>query len=193
MAQVHEGGCSCGAVRYRVRSTPLRTSVCHCGFCQRRTGSAFGIGAYFNPDDVEIVRGELRSYEYRSDESGRWLRTQFCPSCGTTFVPEQLLPSKADHGVSKPRVVAEPVAPAPEPEVEADTVDEPGGAALVRVAPALAAVPRAEARHETVYYDTADGLLRRADDDGRPQVPREPDHRDGGPHPGRARLKDWIF
>jgi uncharacterized protein (TIGR02300 family) len=45
-----------------------------------------------------------------------------CPSCGVTFVPEQLLPSKADHAVAKPRVVAEPVVPAPEPEVEADEV-----------------------------------------------------------------------
>ena len=45
-----------------------------------------------------------------------------CPNCGTTFVAEQLLPSKADHTVSKPRVVAEPAAPAPEPEVEADDI-----------------------------------------------------------------------
>ena len=44
-----------------------------------------------------------------------------CPNCGVTFVPEQLLPSKADHAVSKPRVVAEPVA-APEPEVEPDEI-----------------------------------------------------------------------
>ena len=44
-----------------------------------------------------------------------------CPNCGVTFVPEQLLPSKADQAVSKPRVVAEPVS-APEPEVEPDDV-----------------------------------------------------------------------
>ena len=44
-----------------------------------------------------------------------------CPSCGVTFVPEQLLPSKADQAVSRPRVVAEP-APAPEPEAEPDAI-----------------------------------------------------------------------
>ena len=44
-----------------------------------------------------------------------------CPNCGVTFVPEQLLPSKADQGTSKPRVVAEPV-PAPEPEAEPDAI-----------------------------------------------------------------------
>lgn len=45
-----------------------------------------------------------------------------CPNCGVTFVAEQLLPSKADHTVSKPRVVAVPVAPVPEPEVEPDEI-----------------------------------------------------------------------
>ena len=83
MSQVHEGGCLCGAVRYRVTGEPVRTSVCHCRKCQARTGSAFGIGAYFREADVEL-RGALTTYEYRSDETRRWLRTQFCPRCSTT-------------------------------------------------------------------------------------------------------------
>ena len=82
---MHEGGCLCGAVRYRVRNPPFRTSVCHCRFCQRRTGSAFGVGVYFRKEDFELLRGELKSYEHRSDESGRWLRMEFCPKCGTTL------------------------------------------------------------------------------------------------------------
>jgi hypothetical protein len=83
MPQIHEGGCLCGAVRYRAMNEPVRASICHCRNCQRRTGSAFGIGAYFKETDVEI-RGELRTYEYRSDETGRWLKMQFCPNCGNT-------------------------------------------------------------------------------------------------------------
>jgi hypothetical protein len=31
-----------------------------------------------------LVRGALKSYEHRSDESGRWLKMEFCPKCGTT-------------------------------------------------------------------------------------------------------------
>lgn len=81
---IHEGGCLCGAVRYRVTGTPARTNVCHCTFCQRRTGSAFGFMAYFNKADVEITRGELKSYDHHSDESNRLLRIGFCPTCGTT-------------------------------------------------------------------------------------------------------------
>lgn len=80
----HEGGCLCGAVRYRVLGEPARASVCSCTACQRRTGSLAGFGAYFKEDEVRLLRGELKSYEHRSDESGRWLKMEFCPQCGTT-------------------------------------------------------------------------------------------------------------
>ena len=78
----HEGGCLCRAVRYRVRGEPVRASACHCTYCQKRSGSAFGIGAYFPAQNVEILHGALSVYEHRSDESGRWLRNEFCPVCG---------------------------------------------------------------------------------------------------------------
>jgi len=57
-------------VRYRVRNNPFRTSVCHCKACQRRTGSAFGVGIYFKEEDFKLLRGELKPYRFRSDESG---------------------------------------------------------------------------------------------------------------------------
>ena len=85
MALVHEGGCLCGAVRYRVTGEPLRSHVCHCTFCQRRTGAAAGLVAVFDGKDVQISGGPLTRYEHRSDESGRWLRLEFCPRCGTNI------------------------------------------------------------------------------------------------------------
>ena len=84
MAETHEGGCLCGAVRYRVTGDQYVAGICHCTFCQRRTGSALGIVVYFDEKDVEILRGTLNTYEHRSDESHRWLRLEFCPTCGTT-------------------------------------------------------------------------------------------------------------
>ena len=89
---VHEGGCLCGALRYRVEGEPARSSVCSCTGCQRRTGSAFGFGAYFKAEQVKILRGSTNVYEHRSDESGRWLRFEFCPKCGThaTWTAESL-------------------------------------------------------------------------------------------------------
>jgi hypothetical protein len=84
MAEIHEGGCLCGSVRYRIVGNPIIAGVCHCTLCKRRTGSAFGMSAYFDEAAVEITRGGLKTYEYRSDESNRWVKTEFCPTCGTT-------------------------------------------------------------------------------------------------------------
>lgn len=78
MENVCEGGCLCGAVRYRVRGKPVVSVVCHCKFCQRRLGSAFATFAYFDETNVEFIQGHVTEYEHRSDESGRWLRMQFC-------------------------------------------------------------------------------------------------------------------
>lgn len=84
MTTVHEGGCACGSVRYRVQGNPVICQICHCTFCQRRSGSAFATVAYFDERNVTFVQGELKQYQHHSDESGRWLRTEFCPTCATT-------------------------------------------------------------------------------------------------------------
>lgn len=84
MPDVHEGGCLCGALRYRVRGNPLNTFVCHCTFCQRRTGSAFSLVIVFGDGQVEMSGSTITEYEHRSDESHRWVRLQFCNRCGTT-------------------------------------------------------------------------------------------------------------
>jgi hypothetical protein len=84
MSEIHSGGCVCRAVRYRVHGNPTVGTVCHCTFCQRRLASAFAVLASFPQEAVELLQGQLSEYEHRSDESGRWLRMNFCPKCGTT-------------------------------------------------------------------------------------------------------------
>jgi hypothetical protein len=84
VAEIHEGGCLCETVRYRVAGQPNIAAVCHCTRCQRMTGSAFSIPAYFDEAAVQITSGVLKTYECRSDETNRWLRLEFCPICGTT-------------------------------------------------------------------------------------------------------------
>jgi len=86
MSEVHEGGCLCRAIRYLVKGNPQRGSVCHCTFCQRRTGSAFEFQAFFEEQNVELMGDELTTYEHRSDESNRWFRLNFCNRCGTTVM-----------------------------------------------------------------------------------------------------------
>jgi len=84
MTDLHEGGCLCGDDRYRVRGQPLEAIVCHCTFCQRRTGTAFGVELFFPAENIEFTGGVPKTFEHRN-ESGRWLRLDFCGHCGTTI------------------------------------------------------------------------------------------------------------
>lgn len=53
---MHEGGCSCGKVRYATTSDVRRAVVCRCRYCQTRTGSAFGISVYFDKAECRFMR-----------------------------------------------------------------------------------------------------------------------------------------
>jgi hypothetical protein len=57
-------------------------SLCNCLDCQRRTGSAFGIAAFFKQDKVH-VNGTASCFS-RTSESGYDFSFYFCPSCGGT-------------------------------------------------------------------------------------------------------------
>jgi len=74
--------CSCGALRVEVSADPDVVGVCHCGECQRQTGSVFSVGAFYKKEDV---RAEGPSNIYvRDGQEGRKVRMHFCPTCGTT-------------------------------------------------------------------------------------------------------------
>ncbi|MFT5175692.1 MAG: hypothetical protein ACI8W7_003884 [Gammaproteobacteria bacterium] len=81
---VHEGGCVCGAVRYKVYGDPDIVVVCHCSWCQRRTGSAFAVIPKFDKAKFELTAGTL-SYYRTINEYGRWLELGFCPTCGANI------------------------------------------------------------------------------------------------------------
>jgi hypothetical protein len=83
MAEIHEGGCLCGAVRYRAKGAPTAAFACHCTFCQKSTGTALRVPVGFLKENVEFTGGLLSSYDHRSTDHGRILTLQFCPRCGT--------------------------------------------------------------------------------------------------------------
>lgn len=74
------GGCSCGAVRYRLESTPMYVHCCHCTFCQTETGSAFAINLLIESDRVTLLSGAPRSVMIPS-ESGKGQLISRCPEC----------------------------------------------------------------------------------------------------------------
>ena len=78
--------CSSGQHRATSVGEPPRVSICHCGACKRRTGSAFSWNATFAKDQV-TVSGEARTHRRNSDE-GRWGDHYFCPECGVVVFYE---------------------------------------------------------------------------------------------------------
>jgi len=75
-----EGGCSCGAVRYRLTSEPLFVHCCHCLNCQRQTGSAFVVNLLIEADRVQLLAGEPQPVDVPRDD-GSAQRIYRCPSC----------------------------------------------------------------------------------------------------------------
>src|SRR3569832_1950446 len=77
-----EGGCQCGAVRYRLNSAPLGVYACHCKDCQRWSGAWYQISMVVNAGDLELLSGALASFEKQAD-SGRAVRVMRCQHCHT--------------------------------------------------------------------------------------------------------------
>jgi len=73
--------CSCGALHAEVSGDPIRVIVCHCDECQRRTGSVFGVGAYYKREQVQI-NGPHKAF-VRPGPENRTVTNHFCPECGT--------------------------------------------------------------------------------------------------------------
>ncbi len=75
-----EGGCTCGAVRYRITRRPMFVHCCHCRWCQRETGAAFALNAMIESDRVEVLKGSPEPVNTPS-ESGKGQKIIRCPSC----------------------------------------------------------------------------------------------------------------
>ena len=82
--------CACGQLCVRCDGEPAKVSLCHCRECQRRTGSTYGIAAFYEPDRVAIS-GDSTVFARQAD-SGFPVRFHFCPLCGTSlyWYPERM-------------------------------------------------------------------------------------------------------
>jgi hypothetical protein len=74
------GGCSCGAVRYRLMAPPMFVHCCHCLDCQRQTGSAFVLNALIETANMEVLAGAPEPVSMPTD-SGRPHDIYRCASC----------------------------------------------------------------------------------------------------------------
>lgn len=74
--------CCCGGLTAVCEGEPTRVAACHCLACQRRTGGAFGVLAWF-PAARVAVAGAATEWSRLSDR-GRRIAYRFCPACGST-------------------------------------------------------------------------------------------------------------
>lgn len=79
-----DGGCACGALRYRMARAPMFTHCCHCTRCQRETGGPFAHHALIERGAFEVLQGDPEFVRVPTDSGGRhWVAR--CPRCRTAL------------------------------------------------------------------------------------------------------------
>lgn len=76
-----EGGCLCGALRYRIDGKRVDAGWCHCRICQKAAGAPVVPWGTWPAEAFRWTRGQPAVYR----SSSRGLRA-FCPTCGTPLV-----------------------------------------------------------------------------------------------------------
>lgn len=74
--------CCCGNLKAHCQGQPVRSSICHCLECQKRTGSAFGYQSRWPREQVRL-EGHAKVYR-RTGDTGKVVTFYFCPECGST-------------------------------------------------------------------------------------------------------------
>jgi len=90
--------CACGRVELQVEGEPSTTYVCHCDFCQRRSGNVFIASASFPESQVISITGETRCYNgLEVDGVGALgipdgINYRFCAVCGSSVYFDMVFP-----------------------------------------------------------------------------------------------------
>ena len=80
-----EGGCACGAIRYRLTNTPMIVHACHCRDCQKQTGSAFVLNLWIERRFVESSGDAPVAFRLPPGSSGKPHDVFRCGKCGTAL------------------------------------------------------------------------------------------------------------
>jgi hypothetical protein len=88
-APPYDGGCICGAARWRLNARPLAINACHCNACKKMTGATNLLMILAHRAAFEHVQGDVQRFR-RTAESGRQSDVVRCAVCGTRLWHEPL-------------------------------------------------------------------------------------------------------
>jgi hypothetical protein len=80
-----EGGCICGAIRYRLTREPMIIHACHCRDCQKLTGTAFVTNLWIERKFIEMSGPEPVAFPVPPGPSGTQHSVFHCSACGTAL------------------------------------------------------------------------------------------------------------
>ena len=105
----HDGGCLCGAVRYRLKTNPDWSGNCHCRSCVKATGGAFTTWVGVKKENFEVTKGRIKTCE-----TSPGVFRGFCGDCGSSLTcvieegwPGQVsvtAPTLDDPSIARPTV-----------------------------------------------------------------------------------------
>jgi hypothetical protein len=76
-----EGGCYCGALRFRAEGDPLFRGQCHCRECQYISGGHPNVVMGMSAEQFSYTKGSPR--EFRRSDLDNPVTREFCAACGT--------------------------------------------------------------------------------------------------------------
>ena len=80
MTHNYEGGCLCGAIRYKSTAAPIRCVICHCGDCRKHSGAPCLSFVHFPVDAFTWISKQPTRFR-----SSKYAERGFCPQCGSTL------------------------------------------------------------------------------------------------------------
>jgi hypothetical protein len=81
-SKLYEGGCLCGAMRFRVAGPPETPHTCSCASCRRHSGALTLTWVEFPAEKVEWVGPGGKPSTWRSSS---YSSRAFCSTCGSTI------------------------------------------------------------------------------------------------------------
>jgi len=77
------GSCLCGEVKFEIEGKLESFYLCHCGWCQKDTGSAHSANLFFSKAHLRWITGKERVTNYQLPETEHY--KSFCSICGSVL------------------------------------------------------------------------------------------------------------